>query len=119
MDIDLPTIDAKALQVLLDKGSISSWDLVQSCLAQIEKHDDWLRAMIQTTPIELLEATAKSLDEERASGKVRGPLHGIPILIKVSDSLIDQKPSINFQNRITLLHIQALGFQPLWEVCHF
>lgn len=88
MDIDLPTIDAKALQVLLDEGSISSWDLVQSCLAQIEKYDDWLRAMIQTTPIELLEATAKSLDEERAAGKARGPLHGIPILIKVSDLVI-------------------------------
>ena len=88
MDIDLLTTDAKALQVLLDEGSISSWDLVKRCIAQIEKHDDRLRAMIRTTPIELLEAAAKSLDQERASGKVRGPLHGIPILIKVGECVM-------------------------------
>ncbi|KAJ5724053.1 hypothetical protein N7488_002088 [Penicillium malachiteum] len=58
-DMDLLTLDAKALQALLTQGHVTI-----------------------TTPIELLEATARSLDEERASGKFRGPLHGLPILIK-------------------------------------
>ncbi|KAJ5710070.1 hypothetical protein N7493_009662 [Penicillium malachiteum] len=81
-DMDLLTLDAKALQALLTDGQVMSYDLVKRYLAQIVQHDDKLRAMIKTTPIELLEATAISLDEERASGKIRGPLHGIPILIK-------------------------------------
>lgn len=82
-DINLLTLDAKALQVLLDQGKITSLGLVRKYLAQIDRHDDKLHAMIQSSPLDLLEAKAKSLDEERASGKTRGPLHGIPIIIKV------------------------------------
>ncbi|KAJ5083647.1 hypothetical protein N7456_013074 [Penicillium angulare] len=81
-DIDLLTIDAKALQALFNQGKITSLDLVRKYLAQISRHDENLHAMIWTTPLDLLEAKAKLLDEERASGKTRGPLHGIPILIK-------------------------------------
>ncbi|KAJ6021031.1 hypothetical protein N7540_006535 [Penicillium herquei] len=80
--MDVLTLDAKALQSLLTQGQVTSYDLVKRYLAQIAQHDDKLRAMIKTTPVELLEATAKYLDQERASGKIRGPLHGIPILIK-------------------------------------
>ena len=36
--------------------------------------------MIELNPEAL--ATAKALDAERKAGKVRGPLHGIPVLIK-------------------------------------
>ncbi|KAM6481340.1 amidase signature domain-containing protein [Trichoderma sp. SZMC 28011] len=38
--------------------------------------------MIQTTPLDILQEVAKALDEERAAAKVRGPLHGIPVLVK-------------------------------------
>lgn len=81
--IDLLTIDAKGLQSLLANGELTSLDLVRQCLAQIQKHDGYLHAMIKTTPIQILEKTAKSLDQERAVGILRGPLHGIPILVKV------------------------------------
>ena len=83
MSIDLLTIDAKGLQSLLTDGKFTSLDLVRQCLAQIQKHDGYLHAMIKTTPTQILEETAKSLDRERAEGKLRGPLHGIPILVKV------------------------------------
>lgn len=82
-DINVLEIDAKNLQTLLEKGTVTSLDLVRQYVAQIQRHDDKLHAMIRTTPIEILEDTAKSLDQERAAGKIRGPLHGIPITIKV------------------------------------
>jgi amidase len=85
--VNVLTIDAEGLQKLLENGDVTSLGLVGQYLAQIDKHDGKLHAMIQTTPKHLLEATAKSLDQERAAGKIRGPLHGIPIIIKVSSAL--------------------------------
>ena len=82
-NVDVLTIDAKALQALLSAGEITSLSLVRQYVAQIKKHDERLHAMIRITPNDLLEEAAKSLDEERAAGKTRGPLHGIPIIIKV------------------------------------
>lgn len=81
--VDLLTIDVKALQALLSAGEVTSLGLVRQYVAQINKHDEKLHAMIRITPNDLLEEAAKSLDQERAAGKTRGPLHGIPIIIKV------------------------------------
>ncbi|KAJ5132381.1 hypothetical protein N7448_006539 [Penicillium atrosanguineum] len=80
--VDVLTIDAQGLQKLLENGEVTSFGLIDQYLAQIEKHDGRLHAMIQITPKDLLKAAARSLDQERAAGKVRGPLHGIPIIIK-------------------------------------
>ncbi|KAJ5672228.1 hypothetical protein N7507_001355 [Penicillium longicatenatum] len=81
-NVDLLTIDAKALQALLSAGEVTSLGLVRQYVAQINDHDEKLHAMIRITPNDLLEEAAKSLDQERAAGKTRGPLHGIPIIIK-------------------------------------
>lgn len=83
--IDVLKIDARHLQGLLESGRVTSLDLVRQYVTQIQRHDSKLHAMIQTTSIDLLEQTARSLDQERADGKIRGPLHGIPITIKVSE----------------------------------
>ncbi|KAH6868972.1 amidase signature domain-containing protein [Thelonectria olida] len=82
MALNLLTADTKTLQQMLTSGTITSAGLIDAYLAQIQKHDDYLHAMIQITPLNMLEAAAKTLDEERAAGKVRGPLHGIPIIVK-------------------------------------
>jgi amidase len=37
---------------------------------------------VNKTPHELALSIAKNLDNERSQGKIRGPLHGIPITIK-------------------------------------
>ncbi|KAJ5568691.1 hypothetical protein N7450_011177 [Penicillium hetheringtonii] len=81
-ELNLLDIDAKQLQGLLESGRVTSLDLVRRYIAQIQRHDDKLHAMIQATPLGLLEERARSLDQERAAGNVRGPLHGIPITIK-------------------------------------
>ncbi|MBO0497039.1 amidase family protein [Pseudomonas sp. Marseille-Q1929] len=59
---------------------LTSVDLVNFLQERIRRLDPQLRAVIELNP-EALE-TARELDRERASGKVRGPLHGIPILLK-------------------------------------
>lgn len=96
--VDILTIDAQGLKALLDRGVISTQNLVKQYLAQIQRHEHKLHAMIQTTPENLLVARAALLDQERAAGKTRGPLHGIPIVIKASPSSTAMK---QFENLTT------------------
>jgi hypothetical protein len=80
---DVLTADVKLLQALLSNGSTSSVDLVEAHVNQIRKHDGYLHAMLSMPPVQDLKATARALDEERQRGSTRGPLHGIPIILKV------------------------------------
>jgi amidase len=68
------------LQGALEDGRVTSRTLVDVYLARIEKYDPALRSIISVNPRARDEADR--LDRERAEGKVRGPLHGIPIAIK-------------------------------------
>jgi len=64
-------------------GTVTSHDLVEKYLARIKAYDQdgpRLNAMIALNPKALDEADA--LDAERRAGRVRGPLHGIPIVVK-------------------------------------
>ncbi|HZX29204.1 MAG TPA: amidase [Telluria sp.] len=70
-------------QKALEQGSLTSHALVQSYLARIaaiDKAGPRLNAVIELNPDAL--KIAGDLDRERKAGKVRGPLHGIPVLIK-------------------------------------
>ncbi|KAH9064494.1 amidase signature enzyme [Lactarius vividus] len=67
----------------LQGGLFISVDLVKAYLAQIDEVNlkgPKLRAVIETNPRVLVQATA--LDVERKEKGTRGPLHGIPILLK-------------------------------------
>ncbi|KAE8443929.1 hypothetical protein EG329_001239 [Mollisiaceae sp. DMI_Dod_QoI] len=77
---DVLTATASDLQKKLTDGDISSVQIVQQYLAQIEKHNDYLRAVLELSPH--AQEIALKLDSERKSGKVRSPLHGIPVLLK-------------------------------------
>ncbi len=64
-------------------GNLTSVELTQTYLTRIEDMNlrgPSLHAVIETNPKALDIATA--LDAERKAGKVRGPLHGVPVLIK-------------------------------------
>ncbi|QOL48100.1 amidase [Massilia litorea] len=64
-------------------GKISSQQLVKRYLARIaavDKAGPKLNAVIELNPDAL--AIAAELDRERKAGKLRGPLHGIPVLLK-------------------------------------
>ncbi|KAL7921314.1 amidase signature domain-containing protein [Trichoderma austrokoningii] len=80
--LNVLTADAKTLQALLEQGSIKSSHLVDIYLDQIQRHDDYLHGMLTTPSTEALQEIAATLDEERAAGKVRSKLHGIPVILK-------------------------------------
>lgn len=54
---------------------------MESCLAQIKERDGYLKAMLSISSSAVQDA--QRLDQERSEGRIRGSLHGIPILIKV------------------------------------
>ena len=68
-------------------GQISSRELTEIYLARIEQYGDLLECFVTVTP-ELARAQADQADRERATGQVRGPLHGIPYGVK---DLLDTK----------------------------
>ena len=87
LDLDLLTATVADLRGLLDGREVHSVDLVKSYLKQIDRHNHKgmvLNAVISTAPEEDVFQQAVALDQERAEGKVRGPMHGIPVIIKAS-----------------------------------
>ncbi|KAH9884596.1 amidase signature domain-containing protein [Xylariomycetidae sp. FL2044] len=80
-------ISIAELRMLLDNGTITSRDLVELYLQRIDEVNDDLHAVIEINGNALSDASA--LDEERAQGLSRGPLHGIPILVKDSYATTD------------------------------
>ena len=68
------------MQAAMQQGRVTSRQLVTQYLTRIALYEDKLHAAITVNPEALQEAEAS--DRERAQGKVRGPLHGIPIALK-------------------------------------
>lgn len=71
------------LQKGMESGKWSARSIAEAYLKRIEQLDrqgPTLRSMLDINPDAL--AIADELDRERKSGKTRGPLHGIPVLIK-------------------------------------
>ncbi len=61
-------------------GKLTSRELITQYLARIGMYEDRVHAAILVNPHALEQADA--LDRERAQGRIRGPLHGIPIALK-------------------------------------
>lgn len=68
------------MQKAMQDGRITSRQIVEQYLQRIGLYEDRLNAVMAVNPKALEEADR--LDEERKAGKVRGPLHGIPIALK-------------------------------------
>jgi len=71
------------LQSRMTKGTLTSRTLTAAYLSRIaavDRSGPTLNSVIETNPDALTIATER--DAERRAGKVRGPLHGIPVLIK-------------------------------------
>lgn len=79
---------ASEIQLLLTDDAITSRQLVKVYLDQISRYNGYLKAVLAVAPGDLLDKTAADLDAERARGHVRGPLHGVPILVKVRQQLL-------------------------------
>ncbi|MEZ5104276.1 MAG: amidase [Draconibacterium sp.] len=77
---DLNEVTIEELQQKMNSGELTSVEICQKYLERIKKVDPVLKAVIELNPDAL--EIAQQLDEERKSGKVRGSLHGIPVMIK-------------------------------------
>lgn len=75
------------MQAAMKEGRVTSRDLVAQYLARIAVYENRLNPSLAISDHALDDADV--LDRERASGKVRGPLHGIPIAIKDNIHTID------------------------------
>jgi amidase len=67
----------------MEKGSLTSHALTQRYLSRIDamdKRGPGINAIIELNPDAV--AIADAMDAERMAGKVRGPLHGVPVVIK-------------------------------------
>jgi amidase len=80
---ELDEITIADLQAGMAAGKYSAYSITEKYLWRIEEIDKRgpaLASVIEINPE--APAIAEALDKERKSGKVRGPLHGIPVLIK-------------------------------------
>lgn len=78
--VDVTTMSIDELIDAMDKGYLTSEALVNIYLERIEAYDKQFNSINQIN--EHAVEQAKELDKERESGKLRGKLHGIPILVK-------------------------------------
>ncbi len=79
------------LQARMSAGTLTARELTQAYLAriaQIDKAGPKLNAIIELNPDAL--ALADELDAERKAGRVRGALHGIPVLLKDNIATADK-----------------------------
>ncbi|HVY74791.1 MAG TPA: amidase [Puia sp.] len=88
---DLEEVTIAQLQERMKRGLDTSASITKAYLKRIEEIDregPKLNSVIELNPDAL--AIAESLDKERKQGKLRGPLHGIPILVKDNINTGDQ-----------------------------
>lgn len=90
----LSEANIQSLQGMMEDGTLTSEMLVKYYQERIEKYDDnksGYNSVMTINPDAI--SIAKSLDEERKAGKVRGPMHGIPVLIKDNIDSKDKMPN--------------------------
>jgi len=68
------------MRAAMEEGRITSRELVIQSLTRIATYEELLNAVMTVNPHAIEEAEAR--DRERREGRIRGPLHGIPIALK-------------------------------------
>ncbi|MBW8332869.1 MAG: amidase [Prolixibacteraceae bacterium] len=90
-DFELNELTISQLQEQMSSGKLTSEEITRKYLDRIElvnNNGPELRAVIEMNPEAI--AIAQKLDVERMAGKLRGPMHGIPVLIKDNIDTGDQ-----------------------------
>ena len=93
------------LQAAMASGQLSSKGLVMGYLDRIQSLNPLLHSVIETNPNAI--AIAQHLDNERRRGTVRGPLHGIPILVK--DNIATDDNMETTAGSLALVHSRVPG----------
>jgi amidase len=77
---DVTEASIQEMQQAMAEGRTTARELVEAHLLRIALYEERVNAVIAVNPDALAEADR--LDRERAEGRVRGPLHGIPVALK-------------------------------------
>ncbi|MGC4071506.1 MAG: amidase family protein [Nibricoccus sp.] len=97
-ELNIETATIADLQTAFEKGTLTSEKLIQIYLARIEAYEKKgpaINSIIYLNPKALDEARA--LDAQRKAGKVRGPLHGIPVVLKDNFNTTDMPTTAGSQ----------------------
>ena len=89
------------MRAAMEQGRVTAKELVQQYLMRIATYEDRLHAAITVNPHALEEAEVR--DRERAQGRVRGPLHGIPVALKDNVHTTDMRTTggaLAFENLV-------------------
>jgi amidase len=89
--LQLRELDIRQAQQAMADDRLTAVALSNYYLQQIETRNPQLHAIITVNPDLLTQARA--LDEERQAGNVRGPLHGIPVLLKDNIEAREKMPT--------------------------
>lgn len=76
-DSRLAFMSLNQLQTLMERGALTSVELTTYVLKRLELYGKTLESVTQLLDQRAL-SQAQKMDQERARGQVRGPLHGIP-----------------------------------------
>ncbi len=91
--LDLRTATISDLQAGLEAGTFTSVDLVNAYIQRIETLDNHGDIATQLNGVRMINPHAleyaAAMDTERAAGKVRGPMHGIPLMMKDNINTFD------------------------------
>jgi amidase len=90
-DADYREMDIAALQALMERGELTAVELTRFYLDRIEAIDrngPTLNSIIESNPDAL--EIAGALDEERKASGPRGPMHGIPVVLKANIDTADK-----------------------------
>ncbi len=91
------------MQTAMREGRTTSRAIVTQYLTRIGLYEDRLNAAVSINPNALAEAD--TLDQERAAGRLRGPLHGIPVALKDNILTTDDMPTTG--GMLLFRHYQA------------
>ncbi|MDR7072325.1 amidase family protein [Fictibacillus barbaricus] len=89
--ISIKELTLDELTLYLETGDLTSVELVKGYLERIAAFDQAgpsINSVLEVNPEALF--IAKKMDFERSNGKIRGPLHGVPVIIKDNIDTADQ-----------------------------
>ncbi|MBY6035883.1 amidase [Fictibacillus nanhaiensis] len=89
--LQIEELTVQELQTYLENEDLTSFDLVKKYLERIATYDKsgpLINSVLEINPEALF--IARKLDEERKAGRIRGALHGVPVIIKDNIDTADQ-----------------------------
>jgi amidase len=104
--VTVEEVPLEQVQALMTAGKATSVEVTRAYLdriAALDRKGPALRSVIAINPDAL--AQAKALDAERKAGRIRGPLHGVPVLIKdnveTADRMATTAGSLALKDNVT------------------